>query len=105
MSDLLSRIVGPVNVANSTSTIFTGTAAHTYTIKHISLVNNTTGAISISLGINGTANANLVMPTIPIGAGEYAEFDGMVVLSGTDTLQATTTATGLTITVSGLDQS
>src|SRR6478752_1582630 len=105
MADTLSRIVGPVNIANGTSTVFTGTAAHTYTIRDILIVNNTAGPITVSLGIGGVANANLILPATPLGAGEQANFDGYLIMSGAETLQASATATGLTITVMGLDQS
>lgn len=105
MTDTLSRIVGPANIASGTSTIFTGTSGHTYTIKTIVIVNDSTGSISIKLGIGGVADANLVLPNVTLGAGEQANFDGLLVMTGTETLQATTSASGLTITVAGLDQS
>ena len=103
--DLLSRIVGPVNLANGSSTVFTGTASHVYTIKHIRLVNTTGAAITVTLGIGGVAAANQILPPTPIDAGGFSEFDGLLVMSGTETLQANATATGCTITVAGLDQS
>lgn len=105
MADTLSRIVGPVNAASGTSTIFTGTAAHTYTIRSIRMVNTTSAAITVKLGIGGVTDALLILPATSIDAGGWAEFDGVLVLSGTETLQANTTATGVTITVAGLDQS
>jgi hypothetical protein len=105
MADTLSRIVGPVNLASGTSTVFTGTAAHTYTLRSIRVVNPTAAAVTVKLGIGGVTDALLVLPATSIDAGGWAEFDGVLVLSGTETLQANTTATGTTITVSGLDQS
>lgn len=105
MADILSRIVGPVNVASGTSTLFTGTAAHTYSIKSIRIVNNTAAAITIKLGIGGVADANLILPPEPIDAGGFAEWDGLLTMTGTETLQANASASGMTITVSGLDQS
>ena len=104
MADTLSRIVGPVNLANGTSTVFTGTSAHTYTFKNIRIVNNTAAAVSVKLGIGGVTDALLIMPPISIPAGGILNHDCMVVIAGTETLQANTTATGTTITVSGLDQ-
>jgi len=104
MADTLKRIVGPANLANGTATVFTGTAAHVYTIKQITLVNNTAGAVTIKLGIGGVTDALLITPAVTLQAGEYSTFDGLLVLTGTETLQANTTATGTTITVSGLDQ-
>jgi hypothetical protein len=105
MPDTLSRIVGPVNIANGDSTVFTGTAAHRYTLKHIRLVNTTGASITVKLGIGGIAAANLILPATPIDAGGFAEFDGLLILVGTETLQANASATGVTITVAGLDQS
>ncbi len=105
MTDILERLAGPANIANGTSTVFTGTGAHTYTIKNIRVVNNTAGSITLKLGIGGVTDALLILPATAIGAGESGEFDGVLVLAGTETLQANATATGLTITVSGMDQS
>jgi hypothetical protein len=104
-SNVIKKIVGPANVASGTSTVFTGTVSHIYTIKNIVIVNNSSGAITYKLGFNGVADANLVLPAVTLQAGEYTTFDGLLVLTGTETLQANASATGGTITVSGLDQS
>jgi hypothetical protein len=106
MADLLKRIVGPSAVASGTSTLFTGTAGHTYSIKHIRIINtDSANAKTIVLGIGGVAAANQILPTVTIEAGGWAEWDGLLTMEGTETLQANASATGLTITVSGLDQS
>jgi hypothetical protein len=105
MPDTLSRIAGPANIGSGTTTVFTGATGHTYTIKSILIVNDSTGSISIKLGIGGVADSNLILPQVTLGAGEQADFDGLLVMSGAETLQAVAGATGLTITVSGLDQS
>lgn len=106
MADVLSRIAGPSALASGTSTVFTGTAAHTYTIKKIRVVNtDTVNSKTFQLFINGSAAANAETPVLTVDAGGFAESDDFMVLSGTDTLQITTSATGLTITVFGLDQS
>ena len=104
MADTLKRIVGPQNVANGSTTVFTGTAAHIYSFKGIRIVNNTGGAITIRLGIGGVTDALLILPAMTLAAGDTFLDDGLVVLAGTETLQATTTATGLTLTISGVDQ-
>lgn len=106
MADVLSRIVGPAAIASGSSTIFTGTTAHVYSIKSIRVVNtDAANAKTLLLGIGGVAAANQILPTITIDAGGWAEWDGLITLTGTETLQATASATGLTITISGLDQS
>lgn len=105
MADILKRLFGPVAIASGASTLFTGTAAHTYTIKNIRVVNtDPVNARTLILGIGGVAAANQILPQISIDAGGSAEFDGLLVLSGVETLQASASGTGLTITASGLDQ-
>lgn len=104
-SDILSRLAGPANVASGTSTIYTGTALHTYSIRSIRIVNNGTAVITIKLGIGGVTDAVLILQAIAIQPGGYYHDDGLFILSGTETLQANASASGLTITVCGLDQS
>ena len=104
MADTLSRIVGPVNLANGTSTAFTGTTSHVYTMRNIRIVNNTAASVTVKVGIGGVTDALLILPPVAIPAGGFLNHDCFVVMSGTETLQANTTATGTTITVSGLDQ-
>lgn len=104
MADTLKRIVGPANIPSGTNTLFTGTTAHTYTFKHMTIVNNTAGAITVKLGVGGVADSNLFLPSATIDAGGMAEFNGLLITSGTETIQANASATGLTFTASGLDQ-
>lgn len=104
MTDTLSRVIGPVNVGSGSSTIFTGTTGHVYTLKKFKIVNNTAAAIQIKLGIGGTADANLITPNMTIAAGGFALGEEIEVLTGVETLQAVTSASGLTFSASGLDQ-
>lgn len=92
--------------ASGTSTLFTGTTAHIYTIKKIKVVNtDAVNSKTFQLFVNGSAAANAITPVFTVDAGGYAETDEFIVLSGTDTLQITTSATLLTVSVYGLDQS
>lgn len=104
MANTMSRIVGPVNVASGTSTIFTGTGGHTYSFRSIRIVNNSAGVLTVKLGIGGVTDALLILPVLSIQPGQFFVDSGLVILSGTETLQANASATGLTITVCGLDQ-
>src|SRR4051812_40956558 len=103
MAEVTSRLMGPANVASGTSTLFTGTTAHTYAIRGIRLVNNSSAAIPVKLGIGGVTDALLIIPAVAIQPGAAFHDDGLFVLSGTETLQANASASGLTATVSGLD--
>lgn len=106
MADVLERLAGPTAAASGTSTVFTGTAAHTYTIKRIKIVNtDTVNTKTFQLFLNGSAAGNAITPVFTIDAGGMADGDDFIVLSGTETLQITTSGTGLTISVYGLDQS
>jgi hypothetical protein len=104
VADILERIIGPMNIPNGTSTLFTGTALHVYTYKEMTIVNETGGIITVSLSINGAAASDLILPSVPIDAGGWAEFSGLLVTTGVDTIDATADATGLTFTASGLEQ-
>ncbi len=105
MPATLSRIAGPANLALGTATIFTGTTAHIYSIRSIRIVNNTSASITVKVGIGGVTDAILIVPALPIAPGAAYHETGLFVLSGTETLQANTTATGLTCTVCALDES
>ena len=104
MTETLERIVGPVNIASGTSSVFTGTSGHVYTVKNIRIVNTTADTVTVALGIGGVADADLILASTDLGPSESCEFDGVLVLAGTDTLQADASESGLTITMSGLDQ-
>jgi hypothetical protein len=105
MGEVLSRIYGPANVPSGDNTAFTVTSTHTYAVRSIRIVNNSSGAISIRVGINGSADANLIIPYIAIAAGQTYHDDGLVILASGDTLDTHTSATGLTISLHGLDSS
>lgn len=105
-ANVLSRLVGPSAAASGTSTIFTGVANHVYTIKKVKIVNtDAVNTKTFQLFIGGSAAANAITPVYTIDAGGYAESDEFLVLTGAETLQITTSATGLTVSVYGLDQS
>ena len=104
MADTLVRLLGPTNIPEGNSILFTGLQGHIYTIKNILVTNNTVSPISLSLGVNGLENSNLILPNASIDAGGWADGDGLLVLANTDTLQASSDLDGLAITISGLDQ-
>lgn len=105
MPEVTSRLMGPANVASGTSTLFTGTTAHVYAIRAIRFANNGTAAITVKVGIGGVTDALLIIPAISIPPGSYYEDTGLVVIAGTETIQANASASGLTATIIGLDQS
>ena len=104
MADTLARIVGPANMANGISTVFTGSANHVYSFRGIRVVNDSGGSLTFKLGIGGVADANLITNEITLADKTMFQDNELVVLTGAETLQASTSGSGLTITVSGVDQ-
>jgi hypothetical protein len=105
VADTLKRLQGPAAAASGTSTLITVPAAHLYTVKKIKVVNtDLVNTKTFQLFINGSAAGNAITPVYTIDAGGYAESDEFTVLAATDTLQITTSATGLTVSIHGLDQ-
>lgn len=109
MADALKRLFGPANLASGLSTVYTGVAAHTATIKTMTIVNTTAAAISVALFIKSTsastAAADEILPSAVIEAGGFAMCDSPQMISGVEYLLAVASATGLTITGHGLDSS
>lgn len=104
-TDMLKRLQGPAAAAAGTSTLITVPTGHLYTIKKIKIVNtDTLNTKTFQLFINGSAVGNAITPVLTVDAGGYAESDEFIVLAAADTLQITTSATGLTVSVAGLDQ-
>jgi hypothetical protein len=96
------RVAGPSAAASGTSTVFTGTAGNTYTITHIKIVNtDASNTKTFQLFLNGSAAGNAITPVYTVDAGGFAESDDFTVITGTETLQITTSATGLTVSVYG----
>ena len=106
MADALSRLAGPAQAANGTSTWFTGTAAHTYTIRNITLINQGASAVTAKVGIGGVTDALLIMPPISIDAsGGQVVIDSVFVISGTETIQGNVSAaSSITYSIHGIDQ-
>lgn len=105
MTNTLERLAGPENVAMGASVLFAGVADHVYTVKNISIVNQSAGPITIKLGINGVADDDLFLPSTTLLAKERAQFDGVLILAGVETVNADASASGLTFAMSGMDQS
>jgi hypothetical protein len=104
-ANALSRLQGPAAAAAGNSTLITVPAGHIHTIKKIRIVNtDAVNSKTFQLFINGAAAGNAITPVLTVDAGGFAESDETVVLVATDTLQITTSATGLTTSVHGLDQ-
>jgi hypothetical protein len=104
-TEMLKRLAGPVAAAAGASTLITVPANHVYTIKKIKIVNtDPVNNKTFQLFINGAAAGDSITPVYTVDAGGSAESDEFIVLAAADTLRITTSATGLTVSVYGLDQ-
>jgi hypothetical protein len=82
--------------------------ANTTTILKSIVMTNTTGtAATVTIGINGTAAANQIVPAVSVGANDTKIVDGVnIILNTGDTLQALQgTASAITLTISGAEVS
>lgn len=75
-------------------------------VKHIRISNAGAAAATIEFYHDGAVAANQILPPISLAVGEWAEFDGTILMEAADTLQAkASVAATLTATVYGLEQS
>ena len=111
MADTLSRITGPKLLGSTGDvTLFQGTAGHTYTIRNLRVVNNTTTAQTIKVAITASGDttindADLILPDISVPAKGTLNHDCFVVFSGTERIMVNCGSDTLSYTISGLDQS
>jgi hypothetical protein len=104
MADVLKRLVGPLQLANATATVYTVPAATTTTIRSIHIVNTTGGSVSFYLSIGADAVGTRLYSAYTVGAGDVYDWTGSIVLNATEVLAAhASAATSLTAVVSGVE--
>lgn len=73
-------------------------------IKHIRLVNYSGAGTTVKLWHDGENNNNLILPMVTLGAGEWAEFDGSILMEADEVLKAEAGAgSSITVTVYGVE--
>lgn len=88
----------------SVATVYTAPASTQVIVKHMRAVNTSGSTTTIALYQDGSAAANQILPPLTLGAGEWAEFDGAILIDAAGTLQAIAgAATAITLTVYGLE--
>lgn len=83
---------------NSAATLYTAPASTQVIVKHIRVVNPTAADHTIKLWQNGTTDSKLILPVTTVLAGGWGEFDGVILMSATDTISGQCDAS-TTITV------
>lgn len=86
------------------ATVYTVPALTNTVIKHIRAVNMGAAAATIGLYDGGTAVTNRILPDVPLGPGEWLEWDGLLTMPTTATLAAiASVASSITLTIYGLE--
>lgn len=104
-----SRVVGPIQLANATATLYTVPASTILVIRHIHLSNPTGGAVTATLAIgSGATAANRILDAQSIPAAGAGVTGNVLDLYGPWTLAAAEilagfagAATSIVITVDG----
>lgn len=108
MADVLRRLVGPVNMPTASSNQYAvvtgGTTTYT-TIRNIHVLNTTAGSLTFNLSINAAATVATACIYYQFYVAPLTAFDwsGTLVLHANDTLGIMASATGLTLTISGVE--
>lgn len=90
----------------SVATAYTVPGATSVIVKHIRAVNVSASPTTIKLFHDGSGDANVILPAITLGPGEFLEWDGTLLMEAADTLQAQAgAATAITLTVYGIELS
>ena len=96
---------GQLAVSPTLTTVYTTPAARRTIVKTLDMCNTTTGAITVSVYLvesGGTAGAaNKLVSNITLPANGYYQWTGAQVLHAGDTIQASSSAVGITINISG----
>lgn len=104
MADVLKRLVGPLQLASSTATVYTVPASTTTTIRSIHIVNTTGGNVSFYLSIGNDAVGTRLYSAYNVSAGDVFDWSGSIVMSASEILQAhASAATSLTAVLSGVE--
>lgn len=86
-TNTLERILGPQTPATGGAVLLTAAADTLYTIRTLLICSVDAGAVTMRLGIGGTADADLIHPEVSIDPGGKAEFEGVIQLKDTETLE------------------
>jgi hypothetical protein len=93
-----------VQIPDSATTLYTVPTGMDTIVKHIRIVNPTGVAATVKLWHDGTADVNVILPTVSIDAGGWAEFDGAIEMEPGDTMSGIGgTNLALTITIYGME--
>ena len=86
--------------------VYTVPAATQTIAKHMRAVNTGAAASTFTIYHDGSASSNCILPPVELAVGEWAEFDGTLLMETADTLKAAASvATTITFSLYGLELS
>lgn len=101
MTETVKKL-GQMVLTGGTDTLYTVPASTQVLIKSIFVVNNGVVDQTVKIWQSGSADVNVILPTVTLGAGEFATYEGAITMAAADTLKADGD-TGITITVEGVE--
>jgi len=101
------KILNQVQLSDSATTVYGAVPAnHETIVKSMHVVNNHSSAVTVILyvadGATTTTEATTILPSVSMGAGSFAIFEGTITLEVGDYIRGTAgTASEITVTVFG----
>jgi hypothetical protein len=97
-----ARIVGPVALTTTATTLYTVPTATTVVVKSILLSNPTSADKKAYLSIGTEAQATQVIPGVVVPAADVIPLDVWLVLNAAEVLQGRSDQAGINVTISGV---
>ena len=105
MADVGKRFYGPAQPAGSAGTLFPVTTSHSYHVTNITVTNTTTSIATITLSIGTDAAATRILDAVDVPAKGVLVLNGYWFMASTEIMQGWQgTASALTVTISGVDE-
>jgi hypothetical protein len=101
------RLVGPAAMATSATALYTTPASTTTIVKQIMLCNTHTSTATATLHIAAAASvlpANMIFKAISLDPSETVILNLSLVLATTNIISGLASNTGVTITISGIEE-
>lgn len=98
------KTLGQMQIGNTATTVYTVPALTQAVIKHIVITNPTASDATVKLWRSGVTDPYVILPTVTIVAGGFAEWEGSQTMEAAATLKAISgTNLALSIEVDGLE--
>jgi len=104
VSQDLERLAGPATLGSGPTPVITVPAGREWVVQYMALLNLSGVTVTVSVGVNGVTNDDLIWPPTPLGANERATFEGELVLNAGDVLYVNASGSGITFSADGIDE-